>query len=165
MTSEAYNQSLAMISTGSFSNSFSDITNTYHYPLNLFSAYVIAPKVDTLSSVYTLIDRSQLVSGANTLPYLSGTSSGLETFATRQNASSMYYWNETIVEGTNADTGITEQWLSFAGKPGNLGHGVSDFSRTLKEINDYMVVDHEAWSTMAVPETESLPVVEGEPTV
>ncbi|KAJ5118670.1 hypothetical protein N7476_011027 [Penicillium atrosanguineum] len=165
MTSEAYNQSLAMISTGSFSNSFSQVTNTYHYPMNLFSAYVIAPSLASLSSVYTLIDRSLITSGVNTIPYLTGISIGKETFGTRQNASSMYYWNKTIVQGTSADTGITEQWLTFAGKPGNLERGVSDFSRTLKEVDDYMLVDQKGWTTLAIPETEPLPAVEGEPTV
>lgn len=165
MTSEAYNQSLAMVSSGDFSNSFSQTTNCYFYPINLFSAYVIAPSLETLSSVYTLIDRSKINSGIITLPYLTGTSNGQESLATRQNASSMYYWNETIVEGTSADTGITEQWFSFNGSPGNLKSGVSEYSRVLKEVDDILVIDQQTWAPIAVPSTEPLSVVEGEPSV
>jgi hypothetical protein len=165
MTSEAFNQSLAMVATGSFSNSFSKVTTDYEYPINLFSAYIIAPSLATLSSVYTLIDRSLISSGVNTLPYLTGTSLGAESLTTRQNASSMYYWNETIVQGTSADSGITEQWFSFSGKPGNVKSGVQEFSRRLKEVNDYMTVDEEAWKTIGVPKTLVLPSVEGEPVV
>lgn len=162
MTSEAFNQSLAMVTTGSFSNSFSKVTTNYEYPINLFSAYIIAPSLATLSSVYTLIDRSLASSGVNTLPYLTGTSLGSETLATRQNASSMYSWNETIVESTSTDTGVMEQWFSFAGKPGNVRSGVTEFSRRLKEVNDLMTVDEEAWTTIVVPKTVALPQVEGE---
>ena len=165
MTSEAFNQSLAMVSSGSFSNSFSKVTNHYKYPINLFSAYVIATSLATLSSVYTLIDRSLISTGLDPIPYLTGTSTGPEDLATRQNASSMYYWNETIVEGTNADTGTTDQWFSFAGSPGNMKSGVKEFSRTLKEIDDYLTVDIEDWRIMPVPETVALPSVPGEPVV
>ena len=165
MTSEAFNQSLAMVTTGSFSNSFSNVATNYEYPINLFSSYIIAPSLATLSSVYTLIDRSLVSSGINTLPYLTGTSTGADNLATRQNASSMYYWNETIVEGTSEDTGIMEQSFSFTGRPGNLKSGVSKFSRKLKEVNDYMVVDQDVWMSMAVPKTQALPLVDGEPVV
>jgi hypothetical protein len=165
MTSEAFNQSLAMATTGSFLNSFSNVPINYEYPINLFSAYIIAPSLATLSSAYTLIDRSLISSGINTLPYLTGTSTGADNLATRQNASSMYYWNETIVEGTSADTGIMEQWFSFTGRPGNVKSGVSKFSRKLKGVNDNMVLDREVWTAMAVPKTQALPLVDGEPVV
>lgn len=77
----------------------------------------------------------------------------------------MYYWNETIVQGTSADTGATEQWFSFEGSPGNVKSGVSEFSRVLKEVNDILVVDKPAYTPIAVPKTEPLEVVEGEPSV
>lgn len=77
----------------------------------------------------------------------------------------MYYWNETIVEGTSADTGTTEQWFSFAGSPGNMKGGVKEFSRRLKEVDDYITVDVAERSTMAVPKTGALPIVPGEPAV
>lgn len=77
----------------------------------------------------------------------------------------MYYWNETIVEGTAADSGETEQWFSYFGRPCLDKEGVSEYSRHLKEINDAIVFDREAWSTINVPSTSPLPFVEGEPTV
>lgn len=154
-----------MVSTGTFSNSLTTIPSTYSYPLNLFSFYVIAPTSATLSSVYALIDRSLLSTGINTLPYLTGTSTGSETLATRQNATSNYYWNETIVEGTSADVGITEQWFSFEGAPGNGMNGTAAYSRRLREMDDVLVLDHFFPATMVVPPTIALPVVEGEPSV
>lgn len=154
-----------MVTTGNFSGSYSNIQTTFKYPLNLYSYYIIAPSVATLSSVQALIDRSLLSSGISTLPYLTGTSTGIENLATRQNASSMYYWNETIVEGTADDTGITEQWYSYAGTPGNLDGGVEAYSRYLKEVDDAIVDDEMAWAEMEVPETVPLPLVVGEPTV
>ncbi|RDW66978.1 hypothetical protein BP5796_09727 [Coleophoma crateriformis] len=166
MTGLAYNQSLAMSSTGSWTSSLSAEKSTYSYPLNLFSAYVIAETSATLSSVYTLIDRSLIQKIINTLPYLTGTSLGVEDLATRQNASSMYYWNATIVQGTDADTGTTQQWLSYSGEPGIKGrNGVKDFSRKLEEVHDLWIMDESAFSTIDVPATVALPLVEGEPLV
>jgi hypothetical protein len=153
-----------METKGSFSNSFTVLPTTYSYPLNLFSAYIIAPTSATLSSVYTLIDRSLISSGIITLPFLTGMSKGIESLDTRQNATSMYYWNETIVEGTSIDTGITEQWFSYTGKPAVVS-GVSQYSRRLKEVDDEWVEEREAWKAVAVPKTEALPLVEGEPIV
>jgi hypothetical protein len=165
MDSLAFNQSLAMTSSGIYSNSFSTIPTDYYYPLNLFSAYIIAPSVATLSSVYCLIDRSQVISGMDTLPYLTGTSAGAQSLATRQNAESMYFWNETIVLGTDMDTSTAEQWFSYTGSPGNIKDGVKEFSKTLKASNDLIVLDKEAWTTIEVPPTVPLPLVEGEPVV
>ena len=76
----------------------------------------------------------------------------------------MYYWNETIVEGTAADTGVTEQWFSYSGSPGSES-APGEFSRHLREVNDSMVLDEEAWTVMDVPSTVALPYVEGEPVV
>ncbi|KUJ19264.1 uncharacterized protein LY89DRAFT_706092 [Mollisia scopiformis] len=165
MTDLAYNQSLSMLSTGSYSDSFSGTESTYSYPINLYSAYVIAPTTATLSSVFTLIDRSLITKGIDILSSLTGLTLGSESLATRQFGESMYYWNETIVEGTAADTGVTEQWFSYSGHPGLGEDGVRDFSRHLKEVDDAIVTDDERWETMVVPNTKPLPYVEGEPVV
>ncbi|TVY81026.1 Peptide-N4-(N-acetyl-beta-glucosaminyl)asparagine amidase A [Lachnellula suecica] len=162
MTVSAYNQSLSMNSQGSFSDSSSLLTS-YSYPINLYSAYVIAPSSSTLSSVFTLIDRSFVMKGRDILSYLTGTSTE-EALQTRQLGSSMYYWNETIVEGTVADTGVTEQWLSYSGNPG-FEDGPKNFSRHSREVNNSLVLDKEDWRVMAVPNTIPLPFVDGEPVV
>lgn len=70
-----------------------------------------------------------------------------------------------LLKGTAADTGVTEQWFSYSGTSGLSRDGVRVFSRHLKEENDGMVVDDQKWETMAVPSTEPLPFVEGEPAV
>jgi hypothetical protein len=162
MTDLAFNQSLAMLTNGSYSSS--GVTSTYAYPLNLYSAYVIAPSVATLSSVFTLIDRSLVTKGIDLLSYLSGVK-GKEEIKTRQLGESMYYWNETIVEGTKNDTGETEQWYSYSGISGNEGSGVEEYGRYLREVDGVWVGDVEGWRTIEVPETEPLKLVEGEPVV
>jgi len=131
--------------------------------MNLYSAYIIAPSLATLSSVFTLIDRSLITKGLNILSYLTGINSA-ETLQTRQLGTSMYYWNETIVEGTAADTGAMEQWFSYFGTPGFEG-GPKKFSRHLREGNDSMILDEKAWRAIYVPSTVALPYVEGEPVV
>lgn len=97
--------------------------------------------------------------------YLSRTTIGSGDLATRQFGESSYYWNETIVEGTSADTGVTEQWFSYSVHPGLENDGVREYSRHLKEIDDAIVEDEQAWSTIIVPTTSPLPYVEGEPAV
>lgn len=140
------------------------MTSNYEYPLNLYSAYVIAPSLATLSSVFTLIDRSLLTKGSNLLGYLSGIK-GEEEVKTRQLGESMYYWNETIVEGTKNDTGETEQWYSYSGMPGDEIEGVEECGRYLREVDGGWVGIVEGWRTIDVPETERLKWVEGEPVV
>lgn len=162
MTASAFNQSLSMLTQGSNSDSTGH-TTTYFYPINLYSAYVIAPSLATLSSVFTLIDRSLITKGIDIISYLTGINLG-QSLQTRQLGISMYYWNETIVEGTAADVGVTEQWLSSSGIPGS-GNGPKDFSWHLKEVNDSMVLDEKAWKTAEVPNTVPLPYMEGEPLV
>lgn len=155
-----------MLTTGSHTDSFSGIRSSYSYPLDLYSSYSIAPASKiTLSSVLALIDRSLITKGINLLSYLSRAKPGSETLSTRQSAESKYYWNETIVEGTADDTGVLEQWFSYAGKSGLESNGVREFSRHLKEVNDEIVFDDEAWKVMNVPATRPLPYVEGEPVV
>lgn len=166
MTDSAFNQSLSMLTTGSHTDSFSGIRTGYSYPLNLYSSYIIAPASKiTLSSVLALIDRSLITKGINLLYYLSGIKLGSESLSTRQNAESKYYWNETIVEGTADDMGLLEQCFSYAGKSGLRSNGVREFSRHLKEVDDEVVFDDEAWKTMNVPATQPLLYVEGEPVV
>jgi hypothetical protein len=97
---------------------------------------------------------------------LTGTTIGNEGLSARQSAESMYCWNETIGEGTAAaDTGGTEQWFSYSGRSALSKEGMNKYSRHLKETHDAIVFDREAWSTINVPTTNPLPVVEGEPTV
>ncbi|KAF8861409.1 hypothetical protein BDZ45DRAFT_268102 [Acephala macrosclerotiorum] len=165
MTNLAYNQSLSMLTTGSYSSSISPIKTTYSYPLNLYSFYVIAPTTTTLSSVFALIDRSLITKGIDLLSSLTGLNIGRESLATRQFGESQYSWNETIVEGTAADTGVTEQWFSYEGTPGLTANGAREYSRHLKEVDDVIVLDDEKWATIAVPSTKPLPYVEGEPAV
>lgn len=69
------------------------------------------------------------------------------------------------MEGTADDTGVLEQWFSYAGKSAMKKNGVGEFSRHLKEVDDRIVFDDEAWRTMSVPATQPLPYVDGEPVV
>lgn len=166
MTNPAYNQSLTMTSSGTFEGSFSGgVESSYSYPLNLYSAYVISEDAGELSSVFCMIDRSLLANATSALPALTGTLLGPEGLATRQNVTSFYAWNETIVEGVEAlDTCDGETWYSFSGSPGSEA-GVSEYSRYLREVDDTLVADVVKPNTISVPATEPLPLVEGEPHV
>lgn len=166
MTNPAYNQSLSMASSGNYSGSFSDdCLSAYSYPLNLYSSYVIAETDDELSSVFCMIDRSLLSVSTPAIPALTGTLHGSETLASRQNVTSFYTWNETIVEGIQRmDTCDGETWYSYSGVP-SIEEGVPEFSQYLRQKDNELVLDEEYWATMAVPSTEPLPVVVGEPAV
>ncbi|KAI0202514.1 peptide N-acetyl-beta-D-glucosaminyl asparaginase amidase A-domain-containing protein [Astrocystis sublimbata] len=167
MTDLAFNQSLAMVSSGSYSSSASDIVSHYTYPMNLFSAYKVPSEGATSNpgSVLCLVDRSKFTDGISILPFLTGTSLGHENLNTRQNVTSDYHWNSTIVEGTTGlDTMDGEVWFSSTTSPGSK-QGVKNYSRYAKEKDDALLVDREEWATMPVPSTEPLPVVEGEPEV
>ncbi|ROV88868.1 hypothetical protein VPNG_10347 [Cytospora leucostoma] len=166
MTNPAYNQSLEMVSSGKYSKSGSNgHVSTYSYPLNIYSAYVIAEANSLLSSVFCMIDRSLLSSEESSLPQLTGTRLGKESLATRQNVTSFYAWNETIVEGIEAlDRSNGETWLSYSSLPSFEG-GVSEFSRYITEEDDTVESDIEGWVATIVPTTEPLPVVNGEPIV
>ena len=87
-----------------------------------------------------------------------------KTLQTTQLGTSMYCWNETIVEGTAADTGVTEQWFSYSGTPGSDG-GSKEFSWHIREVDDSMVLDEKSWRAIEVPSTVPLPYIEGEPLV
>ncbi|KAJ0116663.1 hypothetical protein J7T55_009813 [Diaporthe amygdali] len=166
MTNPAYNQSLTMTSSGTFEGSFSGgVESSYSYPLNLYSAYVISEDANVLSSVFCMIDRSLLANATSALPALTGTLLGPESLATRQNVTSFYAWNETIVEGVEAlDTCDGETWYSFSGCPGSEA-GVPEYSRYLREVDDTLVADVVKPNTISVPATEPLLLVEGEPHV
>jgi hypothetical protein len=129
MTDSGFNQPLSQLTAGSYSNSFSGIETTYSYPMNPYSSYIIAPTLATLSSVFALIDRSLVRKGIDIISSLSGTKIGRQSLATRQSDESMYYRNETIVEGTAADRGETEQWFSNSGHPSLGKDGMTAFSR------------------------------------
>lgn len=165
MTNSGYNQSLSQLTTGSHSDSVSGVKSTYSYPINLYSFYIIAPSLETLSSVFALVDRSLIKAGVNLLSTWTGINLGSSSLKTRQTAESRYHWNETIVEGTSEDTGKGEQWFSYEGRPGLERNGVSEYSRYLVESNDAIVMDNEKWGVIAVPNTAPLPYVEGEPSV
>ncbi|KAI1767020.1 hypothetical protein GGR53DRAFT_527716 [Hypoxylon sp. FL1150] len=167
MTDEAFNQSLAMVTSGSHSSSASDVISRYTYPLNLFSAYDVASSGATTNpgSVLCLADRSKLTDGVSSLSFLTGTSIGSESLRTRQNVTSSYHWNSTIVEGTEGlDTMDGEVWLSYSG--GSAGDmGVAEYHRYAKERNDSVLVDEQGWGQISVPSTIPLPYVEGVPIV
>jgi hypothetical protein len=164
MNDLAFNQSLAMVTSGTNFDSFSGIHSIYKYPMNLYSSYIIAETKATLSSVLALVDRSLITTGIDILKYITGISKGLESLCTRQNGTSQYSWNATIVEGMPTDTSSLEQWLSYKGTPG-LNRGRQQFSRYLKEVNDFVTNDVELSAAIEVPDTIPLPYVEGMPLV
>ncbi|GAW22037.1 hypothetical protein ANO14919_115720 [Xylariales sp. No.14919] len=167
MTDSAFNQSLKMVSSGTYSSSASNLVSRYTYPMNLFSAYKVQPEGATTNpgSVLCLVDRSKLNDGISILPFFTGTSVGPESLKTRQNVTSNYHWNSTIVEGTvGLDTMDGELWFSSSISPGTRS-GVRSYHHYAKEKDDALVVDDEGWGTIPVPSTEPLPVVEGEPEV
>ncbi|GAP90132.1 putative peptide-N4-(N-acetyl-beta-glucosaminyl) asparagine amidase A [Rosellinia necatrix] len=167
MTDFAFNQSLAMVSSGRHTSSASDVVSSYTYPMNLFSAYKVQSEGATTNpgSVLCLVDRSKLTDGVSILPFLTGTSTGAETLKTRQNVTSNYHWNSTIVEGTaGLDTMDGEMWFSSSSSSGLKG-GVRGYHHYAKEKDDALVVDRRGWGTIPVPSTEPLPIVEGEPEI
>ncbi|KAJ2994272.1 hypothetical protein NUW58_g1601 [Xylaria curta] len=167
MTDFAFNQSLAMISSGNHSSSASDIVSSYTYPMNLFSAYKVQSEGATThpGSVFCGVDRSKLTNGISILSFLTGTSTGPKTLKTRQNVTSNYHWNSTIVEGTaGVDTMDGEVWFSSSSTPGFKG-GVRKHYHYAKAKDDALVEDRKGWGTIPVPSTEPLPVFEGEPEV
>ncbi|KAI2634078.1 hypothetical protein GGS26DRAFT_29620 [Hypomontagnella submonticulosa] len=167
MTDLAFNQSLAMVTSGSYWDSASNIISHYTYPLNLFSAYDVASSGATTNpgSVLCLADRSKLTDGISTLSFLTGTSIGSSSLTTRQNVTSSYHWNRTIVEGTEGmDTMDGEVWLSYANAAGD-GGGVTEYHRYAKEKNDSIIADEEGWGQIGVPSTVPLPPVDGKPEV
>ncbi|XXG96921.1 hypothetical protein Hte_003212 [Hypoxylon texense] len=167
MTDLAFNQSLAMVTSGSHSSSASDIVSHYTYPLNLFSAYDVASSGATTNpgSVLCLVDRSKLMDGISALSFLTGTAVGSESLRTRQNVTSNYHWNSTIVEGTlGLDTMNGEVWLSYSGGSAG-GAGVAEYYRYALERNDSVLIDEQGWGQIPVPSTMPLPYVDGEPIV
>ncbi|KAI0843556.1 hypothetical protein F5Y06DRAFT_255253 [Hypoxylon sp. FL0890] len=167
MTDLAFNQSLSMVTSGSQSDSASGIISHYTYPLNLFSAYDVVSSGATTNpgSVLCLVDRSKLTDGISTISILTGTSVGSESLTTRQNVTSNYHWNRTIVEGTEGlDTMDGEVWLSYSGS-GASNNGVVAYHRYAKEKNDSVLVDEQGWGQIPVPDTTSLPPVDGEPII
>lgn len=158
VTNESLDSDLVMTSSGRYSSSVSgtEVSN-YSFPLNLYSSYYLAETDDELSSVFSTIDRSLLTTGIATLPFLSGISIGTDQVATRQNVTSNYYWNATIVGGIEElDTCDGEMWYSSASSPGKEV-GVAEYSRYLREKDDVMESDTEAWAEIAVPPTQPLP--------
>ncbi|KAI1206211.1 uncharacterized protein F4807DRAFT_241274 [Annulohypoxylon truncatum] len=161
MTDLAFNQSLAMVTSGSYSDSTSDVISRYTYPLNLFSAYDVASSGATTNpgSVFCMIDRSKLADSVSVLSLLTGTSIGSESLHTRQNVTSNYHWNRTIVEGTEGlDTMDGEVWLSYSGIAAGED-GVVAYHRYAKEKNDSLLVDEQGWGPIQVPSTMPLPFV------
>ncbi|KAH8674185.1 peptide N-acetyl-beta-D-glucosaminyl asparaginase amidase A-domain-containing protein [Xylariales sp. PMI_506] len=171
MTDQAFNQSLSMVTKGSYSGSATNGTvSRYEYPINLYSAYNVSAEnaVTTPGSVFCMADRSLLMTERIALlPFLSGISAGPESLATRQNVTSMYYWNDTIVGGIESeDTNSGQAWLSYTGTPGlAAGVGVFEYGEYLEELNDAWVESTAGWYTIDVPPTVALPIVEGEPAV
>lgn len=164
-TKGGWDMVLAMNSSGSSTTSFADESTSYSYPMNLYYSYDIAETDAELSSVYSLIDRSLLRKGPDALPYLSGVALGSSSVQTRQNVTSNYYWNETIVGGIESlDTCHGQTWFSSSASPGSES-GVAAYSRYLLEEDDALVTGKEAWTTMPVPATRPLPSVNGGPSL
>ncbi|KAJ4388044.1 hypothetical protein N0V93_008649 [Gnomoniopsis smithogilvyi] len=157
VTNESLDSDLAMNSSGQYSSSVSGAqVSEYSYPLYLYSSYYLAATDAELSSVFSAIDRSLLTTGISTLPFASGMSLGTDEVATRQNVTSNYYWNATIVGGIEQlDTCNGETWYSSSGFPGN-GVGVPEYSRYLREEDDEMVADITAYAALPVPSTGPL---------
>ncbi|KAH9896209.1 hypothetical protein F4778DRAFT_772133 [Xylariomycetidae sp. FL2044] len=167
MSDLAFNQSLALVSSGRYAGSFSDVVSRYTYPLNLYSDYDVESEGATTSpgAVFCMVDRSKVTEGIPTLPFLTGISTGPETFRTRQNVTSDYKWNETIVEGSEGrDTMDGAVWLSYSGTPGRTA-GVVQYHRYAREKNDTVIEDQTGWSVIDVPSTMPLPYLEGVPPV
>lgn len=157
VTNESYDSNLTMNSSGRYLSSMSNVqASEYSYPLNLYSSYYLAETDAELSSVFSVIDRSLLTTGISILPFVSGISLGTEKVATRQNVTSNYYWNATIVGGIEQlDTCDGETWFSSAGSPGSAV-GVAEYSRYLREKDDETVADTVSWATIPVPSTQPL---------
>ncbi|OTB04258.1 hypothetical protein M426DRAFT_321098, partial [Hypoxylon sp. CI-4A] len=165
MTDSAFNQSLAMVTLGSHSDAASGIISRYTYPLNLFSAYKVSSSGATTNpgSVFCMADRSKLADGISSISFLTGTSIGSESLQTRQNVTSDYHWNRTIVEGTEGlDTMNGEVWLSYSSS-GASGEEVVAYHRYAREKDDAILVDEQGPAQIQVPPTVPLPFVEGEP--
>ncbi|KAI1101811.1 hypothetical protein F4804DRAFT_289110 [Jackrogersella minutella] len=163
MTDLAFNQSLAMVTSGIHSDSASNIISHYTYPLNLFSAYNVASSGATTNpgSVFCMVDRSKLIDGISSLSFFTGTSTGPESLRTRQNVTSNYHWNGTIVAGTEGlDTMDGEVWLSYSGAAARDNNVVA-YHRYAKEKNDSISVNEQGWRPMPVPSTKPLPFVDG----
>lgn len=166
LTNEALNQSTTMLTSGSHASAgawggSSGAAFSYQYPLNVFSSYDVSADGATTHPgfVFCMADRGLLTDGLPLLPFASGLAAGEEHLATRQNVTSAYYWNDTIVEGTGDNNTCEGQaWFSYSGTPGSAS-GVSAYSRYLQEVDDEMVADHEGWYNIDVPATETLPYV------
>lgn len=161
LTNQALNQSTEMVTEGNYSSSAMEKPSNYQYPLNLYSSYDISADgpVTHPGFVFCVVDRSLLRDGSTLLSLGSGLVIGSEIFAVRQNVTSRYYWNDTIVEGTgDNNTCDGAAWLSYTGDPGSEV-GVHEFSQYLQELDDSWVERTQDWSTMPVPVTEPLPDV------
>lgn len=159
LTNAALNQSTSMVTLGTYSGSTSDEVSTLKYPLELFSSYDLADSnpVTSPGFVYCLADRSLITDGVALLPLMSGLIAGPESLTVRQNVTSMYYWNDTIVEATGDNNTCTgASWLSFVGNS-TSDSGVEAFGQQLQEMDDAWVNQQEAWGTIAVPSTGPLP--------
>ncbi|ETS76626.1 hypothetical protein PFICI_12013 [Pestalotiopsis fici W106-1] len=159
LTNAALNQSTSMVTQGTYSGSASAEVSTFQYPLNLYSSYDLADSnpVTSPGSVYCLVDRSLISDGVALLPLMSGMIAGPESLAVRQNVTSMYYWNNTIVEATgDNNTCSGASWLSFVGNS-TSDNGVDAFGQQLQELDDAWVNQQQAWGTIPVPTTGPLP--------
>ncbi|KAI1404402.1 hypothetical protein F4819DRAFT_123546 [Hypoxylon fuscum] len=166
MTNLAFNQSLAMNTSGRHSSSATDVVSRYTYPLNLFSAYNVSSSGATTNpgSVLCLVDRSKLEDSISALSFLTGTSIGAGSLETRQNVTSNYRWMDAIVTGSENDTMDGEVWLSSS-SPGAHNASVTAYHRYALEKNDSVLVDEQGWEQIPVPSTIPLPLIDGIPIV
>lgn len=170
-TNGGWNMTLAMNSSGRSTASFAqDFGSTsYSYPLNLYYSYDLAEtdaQLSELSSVYSRIDRSLLRTGTDALAYLTGLARGASSVQTRQDVTSNYYWNETIVGGIESlGTSEGQTWFSSSSDEPGSASGVATYSRYLQEEDDTLLADEEAWASMPVPATQPLPPIDGGPSL
>ncbi|KAI4600016.1 hypothetical protein KJ359_001117 [Pestalotiopsis sp. 9143b] len=161
LTNEALNQSTTMVTQGTYSGSASGgVVSTFRYPLNLYSSYDVSATntVTSPGSVFCMVDRGLSSDGAALLPLMSGLIAGPESLSVRQNVTSMYYWNDTIVEATgDNNTCNGASWLSFTGNS-TAASGVQEFGQYLQELGDAWVQRQQVWSAIPVPSTAPLAI-------
>ncbi|KAI1860096.1 hypothetical protein JX265_010020 [Neoarthrinium moseri] len=163
LTNSALNQTTSAVTSGSHYSDVSDVVSRYVYPLTLYSSYDVSPEGPVIhpGSVLCMVDRSAIDDGVNLLQFYSGVEVGTKSLVGRQNITSKYYWNDTIVEGTGSNNKCNgETWFTYSGAPA-FAAGVKEYSRYLRESDDAIVADQQAWTTIVVPNTIPIWDVEG----
>ena len=163
-TAEGSNKTISALTSGAssfspFLNFSLPVNNNFSYPITFHTAATTPTNSTTANStIIASLDRSLLSSSIPILSYLTSPSTFQtpQTLKTRQNGSSIYYWNNTYYEFAGAidpamgTSGGTEQWYSSA-------NNVGPYGRHVKAVDGYepaLVVDEEYPATITVPDTE-----------